>query len=94
VPYLISVLAVAAGVMVLLTLLVRLAGSARRLAGAVHRSRAHVADRTGPLAARIAALQGQLGVRSIDPAPAARKETHDGHFVPVGEPRRHNGTIR
>ena len=91
-PYLICVLAVAAGVMVLLTLLVRLAGPTRRLAETMHRSRAHVADRTGLLAARIAALRAQP--RSIDPAPEARKETHDGHFVRVGEPRRRNGTIR
>jgi hypothetical protein len=63
VPYLISVLAAAAGVVVLLTLLVLLAGSARQLAGTVHRGRAHWADRTGLLAARIAALRVQLDRR-------------------------------
>ncbi|MBV9164066.1 MAG: hypothetical protein JO309_07965 [Pseudonocardiales bacterium] len=62
-PYLISVLAAAAGVVVLLTLLTRLAGPARRLAGTVHRSRAHWVDRTGLLAARTAALRVQLDRR-------------------------------
>ena len=56
-PYLISVLAVAVGVVVLLTVLVRLGGPARRLADTARYSRAHFADRTGALAARIAALR-------------------------------------
>lgn len=62
-PYLISVLAAAAGGVVLLTLLVRLDGPARQLAGTVHRSRVHWADRIGLLAARIAALRVQLDRR-------------------------------
>jgi hypothetical protein len=62
-PYLISVLAAAAGVVALLTLLVRLAGSARQLAGTVRRGRAHWAERTGLLTARIAALRVQLDRR-------------------------------
>jgi ABC-type lipoprotein release transport system permease subunit len=57
VPYLISVVAVAAGVVVLLTVLVRLSGSARRLAATVSESRAHVAPRTRALAMRIAELR-------------------------------------
>jgi hypothetical protein len=57
VPYLISVLAVAAGVVVLLTVLVRLSGPARRLADTARYSRAHFADRTGALGTRIAALR-------------------------------------
>jgi hypothetical protein len=63
VPYLISMLAAAAGVVVLLTLLVRLAGPVRRLAATVHLSRAHFADRTDLLAARVAALQAALDRR-------------------------------
>jgi hypothetical protein len=61
--YLLSVLAVATSGVVLLTLLARLAGPARRLAGTVQLSRAHVADHTGLLAARIAALRVALGRR-------------------------------
>jgi hypothetical protein len=61
--YLISVLAAITGVVVLLPLLVRLIGSARQLAGTVHLSRAHWADRTELLAARIAALRVQLDRR-------------------------------
>jgi hypothetical protein len=57
VPYLISVLAVAAGVVVLLTVLVRLRGAARRLAETVGESRVHVARRTGALAMRIVELR-------------------------------------
>jgi hypothetical protein len=57
VPYLVSVVAVAAGVVVLLTVLVRLSGSARRLAETVDESRAHVAGRARPLAMRIAELR-------------------------------------
>jgi hypothetical protein len=58
--YVISMLAAAAGVVVVLTLMVRLAGPTRRLAGTVHRSRAHFADQVGLLAARIAALRVSL----------------------------------
>jgi hypothetical protein len=57
VPYLVSALAVAAGVVVLLTVVVRLGGPARRLADTARHSRAHFADRIGALAARIAALR-------------------------------------
>jgi hypothetical protein len=77
VPYLVSVLAVAAGVVVLLTVVVRLGGAVRRLADTARSSRAHFADRTGALAARIAALRMAVnrrrhrdGARS-DPARAA-----------------------
>ncbi|HZS21119.1 MAG TPA: hypothetical protein VFA63_09030 [Pseudonocardiaceae bacterium] len=55
--YLISVLAVAAGAVVLLTMLVRLSASARRFAETVGESRAHVAHRTRALAMRIAELR-------------------------------------
>jgi hypothetical protein len=57
VPYLISVLTVAASVVVLLTVVVWLGGPVRRLADTARHSRAHFADRTGALAARIAALR-------------------------------------
>ncbi|HJT02577.1 MAG TPA: hypothetical protein VJ757_02965 [Pseudonocardiaceae bacterium] len=57
VPYLISVLAVAAGAVVLLMVLARLGGPLRRLADTARQSRAHFADRTAALAARIAALR-------------------------------------
>lgn len=56
-PYLVSVVAVAAGVVVLLTVLVRLSGSARRLAETVGDSRAHIAARARGLAMRIAELR-------------------------------------
>lgn len=71
--YLISVLAVAAGVVVLFTVLVRLRVRTRRLADTVHRSRAHLARRTGTLIARIAALRVALNQRRRPsrPAPAA-----------------------
>ncbi|MDQ3904104.1 MAG: hypothetical protein M3300_01315 [Actinomycetota bacterium] len=59
-PYLISVLVVAAGAVVLLTLLVRLGGPARRFAGTVGESRAHIADRTRALATRIRELRTAL----------------------------------
>jgi hypothetical protein len=57
VPYLVSVLAVAAGVVVLLMVLVRLRGPVRRLADTAQQSRAHFADCAGALSARIAALR-------------------------------------
>ncbi|MDQ3764960.1 MAG: hypothetical protein M3460_26645 [Actinomycetota bacterium] len=63
VPYLISVLAAAAGVVVLLVLLLGLAGPMRRLARTVRRSRTQFADRTSLLAARIAALRVELSRR-------------------------------
>jgi hypothetical protein len=63
VPYLISMLAVAAGVVVLLTLLVRLGGATRRMAATVNHNRAHFTDRTGLLAARIVALRLALDQR-------------------------------
>ena len=56
-PYLFSVLAVAAGVVVLVMVLVRLRGPVRRLADTARQSRAHFADRTKALSARIAALR-------------------------------------
>jgi hypothetical protein len=76
--YLISVLAAAAGVGVLLTLLVRLTGPAGRLSGTMHLSRVHFVDRAGLLAARIAALRVELDRRrrrhngaGSGPAPSA-----------------------
>ena len=57
VPYLISVLVVAAGVVVLLAVVVRLVGLTRRLADTAHQSRTHFADRAGALTARVAALR-------------------------------------
>ncbi|MGB8996710.1 MAG: bacteriophage holin [Pseudonocardiaceae bacterium] len=62
-PYLISALLAAAGVVVLFRSLLRVAGPARRLAGAVQRSRADLADRTGLLATRVAALRVVLDQR-------------------------------
>ena len=61
-PYLIGALA-AAGVVVLIALLVRLAGSARGLARTARASRARLADRCGLLTARIAALRVELARR-------------------------------
>ncbi len=75
--YLISVLAVAVGVMALCTVLVTLRGRARRLSDMVHRSRTHLAQRTGTLTARIAALRVALTQRrrrnggGSHPAPTA-----------------------
>jgi hypothetical protein len=62
VPYLISALA-AAGVIVLIALLVRLAGSTRGLARVARASRARLADRRGLLIARTAALRVELARR-------------------------------
>ncbi|HEY6424124.1 MAG TPA: hypothetical protein VIY28_12930 [Pseudonocardiaceae bacterium] len=62
-PYLVSGLAAAAGVVVLVALLARLAGSIHQAAAVVALSRAHVADRAGLLTARIAALRVQLAQR-------------------------------
>ena len=63
VPYLISMLAAAAGVVVLLMVLVRLGRVARRLSDTVFFSRAQFADRTTVLAARVAALRAALSER-------------------------------
>jgi hypothetical protein len=62
-PYLISVLVAAAGVVVLCTLMMRLTGPVRRLAGTARISRAGFAERSGPLAVRIAALWVELARR-------------------------------
>ena len=62
-PYLISALAAAAGVVVLIALLVRLAGSTRGLARTTRTSGARLADRRGLLTARIAALRVELAQR-------------------------------
>lgn len=62
-PYLISVLVTGASVVVLLTLLMRLIGPARRLAGITRTSQARLADRRRQLAARIAMLRGELDQR-------------------------------
>ena len=58
--YLISVLTAAVGGGVLLVLLVRLVGPARQLARTARTSRAGLADHSGLLAARIAALRVEL----------------------------------
>lgn len=78
VAYLISVLAVTAGVVVLFILLLRLAAPARRLTGTAQLSRTRFADRADLLAARIAALRAELDRRrrrrnseSSPPTPAA-----------------------
>lgn len=61
--YLISVLVAAAGVVVLCTLLMRLIGPVRRLAGTARISRAGFAERSGPLTVRVAALRVELARR-------------------------------
>ena len=74
-PYLISVLAVVAGAVMLITVLVRLGGPLRRLGDTARQSRAHFADRIGALAARIAALRvavNQRRHRDGDSSPPAR----------------------
>lgn len=62
-PYLISALVAAAGAVVLLMLLIRLLGPARRLAEAARTSRTSFADRSRALTARIATLRGELARR-------------------------------
>ncbi|MGH3936552.1 MAG: hypothetical protein ACRDS1_16500 [Pseudonocardiaceae bacterium] len=59
-PYLISVLLAAAGAVVLGTLLLRLIGPVRRLAGTARGSRAGLTERSGQLADRISALRVKL----------------------------------
>jgi hypothetical protein len=61
--YLISMLASAAGVVVMLTLLLRLAVPVHRLAGTVRMGRTRFANRTALLAARITALRVELDRR-------------------------------
>jgi hypothetical protein len=63
VPYLVSGLAAAVGVVVLAALLVRLAGCARRAAEAAALTRAHITDRASLLTARVAALRVQVDQR-------------------------------
>lgn len=74
VPYLISLLTVAAAIVVLLVLLVRLGGSARRLAGTARLHRAYLADRSGLLSARVAGLRMELD-RRRRPHPVRRSST-------------------
>ncbi|MFN2494530.1 MAG: hypothetical protein ABR608_01280 [Pseudonocardiaceae bacterium] len=62
-PYLISLLAVAAATMALLILLARLSEPARRLTGTARLCRAYLADRIGMLTARIAELKVELNRR-------------------------------
>lgn len=75
--YLISVLATAGGVVVLFTVLMGLRGRVRRLSDTTHRGRAHLAQRTETLIARVAALRAALNQRrrrnggGSRPAPAA-----------------------
>lgn len=66
--YLISALAAAAGVVVLIALLMRLAGHARGLTRTAQAGRARLADRSGLLTARIAALRVEI---------ARRRSPHD-----------------
>ncbi|HEX5348505.1 MAG TPA: hypothetical protein VFW64_15595 [Pseudonocardiaceae bacterium] len=61
--YLISGALVAACVVVLFMILRALVAPAQQLAATVQRSRAHLADRTGLLAARLAALRVALDRR-------------------------------
>ena len=61
--YLISALTAAAGVVVLIALLMRLAGLARGLARTARAGQARLADRSGLLTARIAALRVELARR-------------------------------
>jgi hypothetical protein len=63
VPYLVSLLTIAAAAAVLLVLLIRLAGRVRRLAGIARLTRTSFADHTGLLTARIAALRVELDRR-------------------------------
>jgi hypothetical protein len=63
VVYLISGALAAACVVVLLMMVRALVAPARRLAVAAQRSRAHLADRTGLLTARVAALRVALDRR-------------------------------
>jgi uncharacterized membrane protein len=63
VAYLISIALAAVCIVALFLMLLRLTGPARRLAETAQRSRAHLADRTGLLAARIAALRVALDRR-------------------------------
>jgi hypothetical protein len=63
VAYLISIVLAAACVVALFLMLLRLTGPARRLTETAQRSRAHLTDRTGLLAARVAALQVALDRR-------------------------------
>jgi threonine dehydrogenase-like Zn-dependent dehydrogenase len=63
VPYLISALVTGAGVVVLLTLLMRLIGPARRLVAIIRLSQARLADRCALLTARLAALRVELARR-------------------------------
>lgn len=75
-PYLISALAAAVGVVILLTVLVRLRGRVGRLSEQVRSGRDHLAYRTGTLAARFAALRVALNQR--------RRRNGDGsHPVPA-----------
>lgn len=78
VPYLISLLTVLAATVVLLVMLARLGGPARRLTGTARLCRAYLADRLGLLRARIAGLKVELNRRRVhrpagtsgDPPPA------------------------
>lgn len=63
VPYVISLLVATAGVVALLTVLMRLGAANRRLSEMVQLSRSHFATRTGILAARLAALRAALDER-------------------------------
>ena len=62
-PFLISMLAVAAGVVVVLTVLLKLRGRVRRLSDTVRRRRDHLAHRAALLAARITELRVALNQR-------------------------------
>jgi uncharacterized small protein (DUF1192 family) len=76
VPYLISLLTVAAATIVLLIVLARLRRPARRLIETALLCRAYLTDRTGLLTARIAGLKVELNRRlhrrtGSSPPPAA-----------------------
>ena len=62
-PFLISMVTAAAGIVVMLTVLLRLRGQVRRLSDTVGRRREQLVHRTEMLAARISALRTALNQR-------------------------------
>ncbi|MGH3755483.1 MAG: bacteriophage holin [Pseudonocardiaceae bacterium] len=81
-PYLISALAVAAGSVVLIRLLIRLVGRTRGLARTARAIQARLADRSGLLAARFAALRGDLAQRRVELARRRHRGTAGTSAVP------------
>lgn len=73
--YLISALAAAAGVVMLIVLLIRLAGPTRGLVRTARASQARLVDRSGLLTARFAALRVELAQRRVELARRRRRGT-------------------